>query len=137
MSKLTVGMDLSSVEKLVTQEDINRYAEVSRDFNPIHVDEKFAAKTPLGGTIAHGMLILGYVSHILTANFGQNWLNSGKLSVRFKTPARPGDTLVITGKITSMEEHEGLYLANCIVCCTNQKGETIVVGNAQVKVKNI
>ena len=50
------GDNLPSVVKHVTQRDINLYAEVSGDFNPIHVDEAFAAQTPLGGTIAHGML---------------------------------------------------------------------------------
>ncbi len=56
----------------------------SGDFNPIHVDESFAAQTPFGGTIAHGMLILAYVSEMMTLAFGQSWLSGGKLSVKFK-----------------------------------------------------
>lgn len=52
---------LPSVVKHITQKDINLYAEASGDFNPIHVNEAFAAQTPLGGTIAHGMLILAYM----------------------------------------------------------------------------
>ncbi len=58
------GETLPPVVKHITQEKINLYAEASGDFNPIHVDKSFAAQTPLGGTIAHGMLILAYVSEI-------------------------------------------------------------------------
>ena len=70
--KIEEGESLPQVLKHISQEKINRYAEASGDFNPIHVDENFAKKTPLGGTIAHGMLILAYISQIMTAAFGQS-----------------------------------------------------------------
>ncbi len=57
LAQLSEGMNLLELKKIVTQENINLYAEASQDFNPIHIDEDFARKTPLGGTIAHGMLI--------------------------------------------------------------------------------
>lgn len=62
LSDIHPGDSLPSVIKHITQREINLYAEASGDFNPIHIDESFAAQTPLGGTIAHGMLILAYVS---------------------------------------------------------------------------
>jgi len=40
---------------VVTQDDINQYADVSGDFNPIHIDQEFAAGSRFGQTIAHGM----------------------------------------------------------------------------------
>ena len=88
---------LPSVVKHITQEGINLYAEASGDFNPIHIDEAFAAQTPLEGTIAHGMLILAYLSQMMTEAFGDNWLEGGKLSVRFKAPVRPEDTITAKG----------------------------------------
>lgn len=126
------GKPLRQVAKYITQQKINRYAEASGDFNPIHVDESFAAKTPLGGTIAHGMLILAYVSEMMTRAFGQSWLSGGKLSVRFKAPARPGDTVTVSGKIDSIEHEDGISYANCSLECCNQKDETIVAGGAVV-----
>ena len=93
------GSSLPSVVKHVTQREINLYAEASGDFNPIHIDEAFAAKTPLGGTIAHGMLILAYASEMMTRAFGQSWLEGGRLSVRFKAAARPQDTITTSGRI--------------------------------------
>jgi 3-hydroxybutyryl-CoA dehydratase len=133
LSDIHQGDSLPSVVKQVTQKDINRYAEASGDFNPIHIDESFAAKTPLGGTIAHGMLILAYVSEMMTEAFGESWVEGGKLSVRFKAPARPGDTITTSGKIDSIEHKEGVAYVNCSLESCNQKGETVITGGAVVK----
>ena len=131
---LIQGEDLPSISKVITQENINRYARASKDFNPIHIDLDFAKKTPLGGTIAHGMLILSYVSQMMTEAFGQNWLNSGKMGIRFKTPARPGDILAINGKIDSVVKDHDTTLVTCQLKCSNQKDETVIIGDAQVKI---
>jgi 3-hydroxybutyryl-CoA dehydratase len=133
LSDLHEGYELSSLVKHIRQEDISRYAEASGDYNPIHIDENFAAQTPLGGTIAHGMLILAYISEMMTAAFGENWLSGGKLSVRFKAPARPEDILTVTGKINSIEYKENVPHINCGVETLSQKGETIVTGKATVR----
>ena len=129
------GTDLPSVIKKVTQQDISLYAEASGDYNPIHIDEAFAASTPLGGTIAHGMLILAYASEMMTKAFGRLWLEGGKLSIRFKAAARPGDTITASGRIDSIEEKEGLQYANCSLDCSNQKGEVIITGGAVVQIR--
>ena len=135
ISKLTPEMDLPGIKKIITQENINRYAEVSRDFNPIHIDEDFAEKTALGGTIAHGMLILAYVSQMMTMAFGQSWLTGGKLGVRFRAPARPGDTVNITGKILKIDKSEDQCIINCDLLCSNQSGEPIIIGETEVRIK--
>jgi len=134
LTEIQEGKALNAVVKHITQERINLYAEASGDFNPIHVDESFAAKTPLGGTIAHGMLSLAYVSEMMTSAFGRSWLSGGKLRARFKEPARPGDTLTISGKIDCVEQKDDVSYANCSFECHNQKGETIVTGETIVKV---
>jgi len=133
LSDMYQGDSLPSVVKQITQKDINLYAEASGDFNPIHVDETFAAQTPLGGTIAHGMLILAYISEMMTEAFGESWLAGGKLSVRFKAPARPNDTITTSGKIDSIEHKEGVPYINCSIESCNQKGETVITGGAVVK----
>ena len=135
LTGVSQGRPLPSITKHITQEKINLYAEASGDFNPIHIDESFAAQTPLGGTIAHGMLILAYVSQMMTAAFGQSWLVSGRLGVRFKAPARPGDTITVSGKIRGIDRSRGQTELDCEVLCRNQKGETIIVGDAKVGVK--
>ncbi len=133
LTEIQEGKVFDPVVKHITQGNINLYAEASGDFNPIHIDESFAAKTPLGGTIAHGMLSLAYVSEMMTSAFGQNWLSEGKLRAKFKEPARPGDTLTINGKITCLEQRDDVSYANCSFECLNQKGEMIVTGETTVK----
>ncbi len=70
---MDVGAELTPVVKKITQEKINRYAEAGGDGNPLHTDPEFAARTMFGGTIAHGMLVLAYLSEMLTAAFGPAW----------------------------------------------------------------
>lgn len=133
LTEIQEGKALGPVVKHITQEKINLYAEASGDFNPIHVDESFAAKTPLGGTIAHGMLGLAYVSEMMTSAFGESWLSGGRLRAKFKESARPGDTLTITGGIFCIEQKSDVLYANCSFECRNQKGETIITGEATVR----
>jgi 3-hydroxybutyryl-CoA dehydratase len=128
-----VGAELPSLAKTLSQEKIDRYARASGDFNPIHVDPAFAAQTPFGGTIAHGMLLLAYLSEMLTAAFGQAWLSGGRLKVRFKGAARSGETVAIGGHVQRVQKgHEGRRLW-CDVGCLNQQGEVLVAGQAEVK----
>lgn len=128
------GMALPILKKGIRQEQINRYAKASRDFNPIHIDEEFARKTPLGGTVAHGMLILAYVSEMMTVAFGMDWITTGRLNVRFKSPARPGDIVTVSGVVRRVEDWEGLQTIYCDVLCQNQRGETIIAGEASATV---
>ena len=136
LTEIQEGKALNPVVKHITQEKIGLYAEASGDFNPIHIDESFAAKTPFRGTIAHGMLNLAYVSEMMTAAFGENWLSGGRLRAKFKEVARPGDTLTISGKIDCIEQRDNVSYANCGFECRNQKGEMIVVGEAVVKLSS-
>jgi 3-hydroxybutyryl-CoA dehydratase len=118
----------------VTQEGIRRYAEASGDHNPIHVDEGYARTTPFGGTIAHGMLVLAYLSEMMAAAFGNDWLAGGRLKVRFRAPARPGDTLTARAEPRRARQvSDGRVLEYGIECC-NQRGEALVSGTAEVVV---
>ena len=136
LSDLKEGMNLFEITKKIVQKNINLYAEASRDFNPIHIDEEFAKQTPLGGTIAHGMLILAYVSQPMGSVFGRNWLAGGGLDIRFKAPARPGDTITVSGKIRSIKKQEVQALVRCDVLCQNQNGETVISGETKVRLRN-
>jgi len=125
---LEVGSELPTLVKEVTQEKVNRYADASGDHNPLHVDPEFAATTQFKGTIAHGMLVLAYLSEMLTAAFGQRWLDSGRLKIRFRAPARPGDTITSTGTVTRVDGEN----VSCTIECKNQTGEVLISGQAEV-----
>jgi acyl dehydratase len=128
------GATLPTLKKNISQDNINLYAKASGDFNPIHIDADYARKTPLGGTVAHGMLILACVSQMMTNAFGRDWLSGGRLNVRFRAPARPGDVITVSGTIRRMEKGDGFQMIDCDILCRNQNNEPIITGDAKVKV---
>ena len=132
---LNIGVSLPELKRQVTQEHINMYASASGDFNPIHIDPEFAKKTSLGGTVAHGMLVLAYLSEFMTESFGQDWLKSGKLSARFKGAAYPKDMITVSGKVTGMKKENDAVMIDCEVLCQNQKNEPIIICNTKVMVE--
>jgi len=136
LNSFEVGQSLPEMKKQITQEEINLYAKASKVFNPIHIDEKFARNTPLGGTVAHGMLVLAYVSQMMAKYFGRVWLIGGGLNVRFKAPARPGDVLSIQGKILKIQKEADQISIRCDILCSNQKKEMVISGEAIVRIKN-
>lgn len=134
LKNLNTGAILSELKREVTQEHINRYAEASKDFNPIHLDPEFARQAGLDGTIAHGMLILAYISAFMTGNFGRAWFTGGSLNARFKAPARPGDTITISGKVTGIQTEERAVLIDCDALCRNQQDEPVIICETKVRV---
>src|SRR5208283_2460586 len=74
-----------------------KYAGASGDFNPLHLDPDVGKAVGLGGTIAHGMLIMGFVGQAMT-----NWIPKKyikKFGVRFAGMTRPGDVVTVTGVV--------------------------------------
>jgi len=124
----SVGQELVVLTRQVTQETINRYAEASGDHNPLHVDPDFAATTRFAGPIAHGMLVLAYVSEAMTTAFGEAWLRSGRLKARFRGAARPGDVVIVSGRVVKVEEHPVV----CEVWAKNGTGEVLISADAGV-----
>ncbi|HEU4760052.1 MAG TPA: MaoC family dehydratase [Dehalococcoidia bacterium] len=120
--------DLPSVTRRLTQEKIDRYARASGDGNPLHTDPQFAARTPFGGTIAHGMLVLAYLSQMMTAAFGDAWPAGGRLKARFRGAARPGDAVTALGRVLRAADGRAV----CAVECRNQRGDLLVSGEAEV-----
>jgi 3-hydroxybutyryl-CoA dehydratase len=116
------------VVKRISQAQIVRYADATGDHNPIHIDEAFARSTPLGGTIAHGMLVLASISEMMAGALGEAWLTGGRLRVRFRAPARPGDT--VTASARQQTSRDGLTLTYAVEC-RNQDGELLISGTAE------
>ncbi len=132
---LSAGSALPEQYRYVSQEYINKYAIASRDMNPIHIDPEFAAGTELGGTVAHGMLVLAYISSYMTALFSEHWLTGGGMDIRFKSPSRPGDTLKIAGTVTRIIETDGTKQITVEILCANQNNEVVITGEGSVKLK--
>ena len=75
------------------------------------------------------MLVLAYVSELMTAEFGGAWPSSGRLKVRFRGAARPGDTVTASGRVLRIEDGR----TSCEVECRNQTGEVLISGEASLR----
>ena len=133
MYTLVTG-DHVTMSRQVTQEQINAYALASGDHNPLHTDPAFAASTPLGGTVAHGMLVLAWLSALLTDGFGDDWIARGSFRIRFRAPARPGDALTLSATVRTVQEAPAGRRATLDLLVANQRQETVIDGQATVPV---
>jgi 3-hydroxybutyryl-CoA dehydratase len=126
---LKVG-DTAEFSKTVTETDIEFIAKVTGDFNPVHLDQTYAEKTPFKGRIAHGILSVGFISNVLgnlLPGHGTIYLSQ---EVRFLLPVRIGDK--ITARVEVMELMPEKNRAKFKTTCTNQNGEVVVDGIAWV-----
>ena len=135
------GDALPTIEKTITQAQIERYADAAGDHNPIHLDAEFATGAEFGGstldgTIAHGMMILASISEMLTVTFGEDWLSGGRLKVRFRGPVYPGETITAYGNVKRIKELDGSRELTCAVGVRKGNGDTAISGDAVVRVAN-
>lgn len=97
---LEIGMQ-RSLSKVVTDEDIEMFAQVSTDHNPVHLDEDYAQDTIFQGRIAHGMLTAGLISAVIGEQLpGHGTVYMGQ-SLKFLAPVRPGDR--VTAEVTVLD----------------------------------
>lgn len=132
LAQIAPDMSLASFSRTPTQRRINLYAKMSKDYNPIHVDANYAKQTPFGGTIAHGMLVLSYISEMMLLAFGPQWLSTGWLSIRFKSPALSGKKVKVEGRVRAVERIDKKTKVICDVACRDETGNPIIIGEAGV-----
>jgi len=128
-------MELVPVVKHINQEKINRFAAISGGTGRIHVDIEYAKKTKFQSTLAHGILLVAYISEMMKNNFGKPWFTSGNMDVKFVKPAKPGNSLVSKGKIRKVEILNKKKRIECSVWIENEYGELIVDGNSSLEIE--
>ena len=125
---IEIGM-IRSLQKQVTDRDIELFAEISTDRNPVHLDDDYARDTIFEGRIAHGMLTAGLVSAVIGEQLpGHGTVYLGQ-SLKFLGPVRPGD--VVTAEVEVIEidnaKRRVTMDTRCIV-----NGKKVLVGLATV-----
>ncbi len=125
---LAVG-DSGVFSKTVSSEDIFRFAEVSGDFNPLHIDEEYAKRSIFGQRIAHGILSAGIISTVLGGEIPGVGTIFVELHIRFLKPVFIGDTITATGTVTEIINPKRVRM---MVACINQDGKDVSIGNAIV-----
>ena len=107
----------------IGREQIDAYAELSGDYNPLHMDAEYAASTQFGAVIAHGPIALQTVFVAVTAWLGGDRLPSGvQVDASFRGPVRIGDS--VTCRAESVEDHAGDVLVRAR--CVNQDGDDVL-----------
>jgi acyl dehydratase len=112
----------------VTADHVRKFAEISGDYNPLHFDEAFAARTKFGRLVVQGGLTTGLLHALVamdmpgpgTVFLSQNW--------KFTAPVFIGDTITAEAEIVSI--HGTKPVTNLQVRITNQQGDTVLEGEA-------
>jgi 3-hydroxybutyryl-CoA dehydratase len=116
---------LPAVSHVIGREQIDAYARLSGDFNPLHMDPEFAAGTQFGTVIAHGPIALQVLFEALTSWLGADGASAGvTIDVRFRSPVLIDDELMI-GPV-EVAEHAGQAIVT--VTCVNQRGDSVLEG---------
>ena len=129
--KFKIG-DSASISKTITDRDIQAFAEVTGDHNPIHLDDEYAAKTRFGSRIAHGMLSASLISSVLANKLpgpGSVYLSQ---TLKFVKPVFPGDS--VTARVTVTEIRDDRPIITLETVCVNQHNEPVLKGEATVLV---
>jgi 3-hydroxybutyryl-CoA dehydratase len=128
LEDLTVGMT-ASYRHTVTAADVQTFADLSGDRNPVHLDEDFARTTRFNGRIAHGMLSASFVSTVIASRLpgpGTIYLSQNLV---FKAPVRIGDTVEARVTVLDIIREKGRVKLKTV--CT--VGDTVVIdGDALV-----
>ena len=123
------------VKPAIAQDQLNRYAEASGDFNPIHLNEEAARRVGLDGIIAHGMLSMAFLGQYISrliASDPQAFIAS--LKVRYLSMVRLGDTLTCYGVVKNRASSDGRTTITIECWAQNQRGEKVTAGEAEVVV---
>lgn len=126
---MEIGMT-RSVSKTITDADIEMFATVSMDHNPVHLDEEYAQDTIFGGRIAHGMLTAGLISAVIGEQLpGHGSVYLGQ-SLKFTAPVRPGDRVEASVTVLEIDHSRRRVTLDCKAAVGDTvvlKGEALVL----------
>lgn len=127
--EIVVG-ESASLQRTLQVEDIQLFAVMSGDINPAHVDAEYARSSQFHGVIAHGMWGGALISTVLGTEYPGPGTIYVAQTLRFSRPVRIGDTITVSVTVAEKHEHNHHVLFDCL--CTNQNGERVISGSAEV-----
>lgn len=126
------------LRKVVTDEDIEMFAKVSTDHNPVHLDEDYAKDTIFSGRIAHGMLTAGLISAVIGEQLpGHGTIYMGQ-TLKFMAPVRPGDMVLAEVEVTGIDLAKRRVQLDCRCLVDGKpvlKGEATVLAHQRSSIK--
>ena len=130
---ITIGLTKEfSVE--ITESMVDNFAELSGDYNELHMDENYASTTSFGKRICHGMLLTSFFSRLVGMSIpGKNALYFSQ-SINFQSPCFIGDRIIVRGEVT--EKSESTHIITIKTTILNQDSKCLIDGIAKVIVQN-
>ena len=117
------------IRKIITDRDIEQFAEISTDHNPVHLDDEYARDTIFEGRIAHGMLTAGLVSAVIGEQLPGHGTIYMSQNLKFLAPVRPGDLVHAEVKVVDMVIDKRRVKLDCRF---EVNGKNVLVGEAMV-----
>jgi len=131
--RLETGVAFATAGRTITESDLVSFAALTGDRHPLHTDARWAADSPFGERVAHGMLVLSYALGLVPFEPTRVVALRGVDGVVFKRPAHIGDTIRVEGAIDSLEPlDDEVGLVTCRWKVLNERDET--VARAKLKV---
>ena len=127
--EITLGQS-AEYSKAVTEADIQMFAAVSGDVNPLHLDPEFAAGTRFGERIAHGMLTASFISAALAMELPGPGCIFMEQSLKFRLPVKIGDVITVKLTVTDMQARRKTLTLDCKAY--NQEDKLVLTGTSLV-----
>lgn len=125
--------DTFSFEYRVTQKDVRTFARLSGDFNPLHLDARFARGRKFPKNVAHGMLLAGFFSRVAGMMCpGRDCLLLSQ-TLEFRKPVFPGDTVKVLGTVTAKSDSTQIVTLQTEI---SVKGQKAVTGETKARFLN-
>lgn len=128
IEEITPGMS-ASMSHFVTDEDVRRFAEVSSDYNPVHLDEDYAKESRYGRRIAHGLFSASFFSGLFGTKLPGQGCVYAVQNLKFRRPVYIGDTVTATVTVLSVDvaKKRVLFSTTCSV-----DGKDVIIGDAEI-----
>ncbi len=127
---IAVG-DEAELSHVLSEDDVRVFAELTGDYNPLHVNRDFARRTLYRKPVVHGMLSASFISTMigmLLPGEGALWTSQ---TLEFLRPAFPGDELRVHASVRQKSVATRILVLSTVV--ENQRGERIIAGEASVR----
>ncbi len=131
ITELEVGQT-AEIVRVADDDAVRKFAEVSGDFNPLHMDEGYARKSPFRGRIVHGALVASFISCVLGNHLPGPGAVFAGMTMRFERPVRIGDKVIARATVTEVDvKARRVKLA----CACEVEGQTCMEADAEVIVR--
>jgi len=130
--EIRIGL-IHNFEVIIDKELIKKFANISGDFNPLHMDEKYAENTKFGKRVVHGMLLASFFSRLVGMYLpGKNALYFSQ-NLNFVGPCFIGDKIIVQGEVIDKSEATKIIKLKTLI--KNIEGKSLVEGTSQVMIR--